>query len=279
MEREEAVIAGAKIVERAFERVGVQYSTKAMETAASRLGFADAESLLAAIGFSEVTAVQAVEAVHPELVRAHDPQDGATIGSADPNRKKTVVTRRWIGGAVEGSTRDIPAAPCCRPLPGERIMALREPGIGFRLHAIDCPVLERFEDALDRWLDVSWNADAGVRAENLAGVVLVLSNEPGALGQVCTLLGASGVNIDGVEIMDRTPDVFRMSFEIEVRDVRHLNNVLTALRAHPMVEDAHRLRSAPDDGPTLATSPRAAPDAAAAPSATPSGVAPHAPGA
>ncbi len=260
MERDEAVIAGAKIVERAFERVGAQYSTKAMETAASRLSYSEAEALLAAIGFSEVTAVQVVEAVHPELVRAHDTHDGATVGSADPNRKKSVVTRRWIGGAVEGSTRSMPAAPCCRPLPGERIMALREPGVGFRLHAIDCEVLERYEDALDRWLDVSWNADAGVRAENLAGIVLVLANEAGALGQVCTLLGASGVNIDGIEIRDRTPEMFRIQFEIEVRDVRHLNNVLTALRAHPIVEDAYRLRGENDEPEDAAL--RLAPNAA-----------------
>ena len=77
---------------------------------------------------------------------------------------------------------------CCFPLPGDRIMGVtrRE---GLVVHAVFCPLLEEFEDELERWQDLTWHGDAAKTADNVARIILTLANEPGALGEVCTLIG------------------------------------------------------------------------------------------
>lgn len=253
-ERRDAAELGRKLTRRAFERAEAAYSEKALETAAAKLSGGDVEEMLAMVGGAETTAAQVLEAVYPEKASSHPP---VPLGAPDPNRPLVVaaVTSRRLGGdgsgaaersAREAATRDamaMPPATCCLPLPGERVVALREPGRGFRLHAIDCPTLAEHEDAMERWMDVAWAPAASQCADHAAKLGLTLANEPGALGEVCGLIGASGANIDGVEVLDRKPDYHRIRMDLEVRDLRHLTNVLTALSAQPVVAEALRLRS------------------------------------
>ncbi len=246
-EKKEAAALGLQIVEGAFRRAGVSLSDKALDAAARKLGHQDRETLLADVGAARITAVQILDAVYPE--QAGFRADGAAtplaggVSDADPGRRES-VTLRAGGGALK-----IPSAPCCRPLPGERVIALREPKIGFRLHAIDCPTLERFEDAMERWIDVDWAPDAGAKAEHAATILLTLRNEPGALGEVCGLVGKSGANIEDLSLIDRKPDYFSIRFDIAVRDIQHLSGLLSAIAAQPVTAETRRLRriSAPTE--------------------------------
>ncbi len=259
-ERADAARLGERLIQRAFERESAPYSRKVADIAAERLGVADAETLLADIGVGRMTAVQAFDAAYPELAASRASGGPAAIGVLDPDRPYAVVARysgvsaRAAGQPADGDALSMPAAPCCRPLPGERIVALREPRIGFRLHNVDCPVLAQYEDAMERWLDVDWSEDAAAEARHLATVELVIVNEPGSLGNTCTLLGQYGANIDNLEFLDRKPDFFRLKTDLEVRDMRHLSNVLAALRAQPTVAEAERRRqidaAKPDAGAT-----------------------------
>ena len=236
-ERDDAAAFGGKIVQDAFERAGVAYSMKAMQTAAAKLGHADAKALLAEVGAGRVTAARALEAVYPE--RATPAGEIALRGEG--TSIQVAVTRRGAP-ADEEAPLAMPTAPCCRPLPGERVVALREPRRGFRLHSIDCDILAAFEGEMERWLDVDWSAQAGERPENMVTIALLLVNEPGALGQICTLIGSSGANIADMSFVDRKPDYFTLRMALEVRDIRHLNNLLTTLSAQPIVTDARRVR-------------------------------------
>ncbi len=51
-------------------------------------------------------------------------------------------------------------APCCQPVPGERIVGITYRGKGIVAHAIDCPALAEFEDQSERWVDLHWTPDA-----------------------------------------------------------------------------------------------------------------------
>ncbi|MEL6281383.1 MAG: bifunctional (p)ppGpp synthetase/guanosine-3',5'-bis(diphosphate) 3'-pyrophosphohydrolase [Pseudomonadota bacterium] len=246
-ERHAAARLGRGIVEVLFERAGAAYSAKVLDTAARKLGHSDGEALLAEVGAARITARQALEAVYPEKA-ASSAKVVDALDPIDPNRPQVVPTRSGqTGRDTDDSPQPalaMPAAPCCSPLPGERIIALREPGLGHRLHAIDCERLADFEDDMDRWLDVAWAPNAGDHADHLAHIALVLVNEPGALGQVCTLIGAAGANIDDMTFADRKPDFFRLDIDLEVRDLRHLTNILTTLSAQPVVAQAERIRNA-----------------------------------
>ncbi|MEM9141066.1 MAG: ACT domain-containing protein, partial [Pseudomonadota bacterium] len=132
---------------------------------------------------------------------------------------------------------------CCWPIPGDRIMGVARRG-GITVHAVFCPMLEAFEDNLEHWHDLVWHEDAGKTANNLVRVELTLANALGALGEVCTLIGEQKANIENLSMTNRKPDFFQINIDLEVRDTKHLGDILTALRAQSFVNQAERATGA-----------------------------------
>ena len=117
---------------------------------------------------------------------------------------------------------------------------------GVMVHAVFCPMLEEFEDSLARWQDLTWPQDASKTPVNLSRIDVTLANQPGALGEVCTLIGEQRANIDNLSMTTRKPDFFRMNVDLEVRDTKHLGDILSALKAQSFVNQVERAMSRPD---------------------------------
>jgi GTP pyrophosphokinase len=225
--RGENVRAGREIARQAFERRDKPLTDKALETAARKLARGTVDDLLEAVGAGELSGRKVVETVYP-------PQPGESV---EPRVEPDAPTVRGVRRGV--TTR---FGACCRPIPGDRIVGIQEKG-AVVVHAIDCPELERHEDALDRWLDLRWDEDADAFATHVARVELTVSNEPGALARVAGLIAEQRANIDYLATAERTPDFARMVLDLEVRDVKHLSGILTALEAQPIVSAAVRSRA------------------------------------
>ena len=69
-----------------------------------------------------------------------------------------------------------------------------------------------------------------------------MANDAGVLGRICTLIGEQHANISDIVFTDRKPDFYRMVIDLEVRDVKHLHNVQTALEADSAVAEVSRFR-------------------------------------
>ena len=65
---------------------------------------------------------------------------------------------------------------------------------------------------------------------------------PGSLGELSTVIARNDGNISNLKITDRSPQFFNMLIDIEVRDVKHLTNVIAALRANPSINSVERAR-------------------------------------
>ena len=133
-------------------------------------------------------------------------------------------------------------AGCCHPLPGDRIVGLVTTGKGVTIHTIDCDTLERYTDAPERWLDVGWDSGAANDEAHVGRLNVVVSNEPGTLGELSTLIGKQKGNITNLRITHRSTDFFEMMVDIEVQDVKHLTNIMAALRASPAINSVERAR-------------------------------------
>ena len=66
-------------------------------------------------------------------------------------------------------------------------------------------------------------------------------NEPGSLGAVASLIGEQGANIDDVTFSKKSPDFREMIFDIQVFDLKHLNDILSRLRVLPMIHSVQRV--------------------------------------
>jgi GTP pyrophosphokinase len=133
-------------------------------------------------------------------------------------------------------------AGCCHPLPGDRIVGIVTTGKGVTIHTIDCESLEAFADAPERWLDVGWDNGSGDAEIHVGRLHVVLNNEPGSLGNISSVIGKSEGNISNLKITRRSLDFFEMMIDVEVKDVRHLTNIIAALRATPSVSSVERAR-------------------------------------
>ena len=62
-------------------------------------------------------------------------------------------------------------AGCCSPLKGDSIVGIVTAGIGVAVHTLDCDTLSSYQDAPDRWLNISWNNQNNLDNEFLMHVI------------------------------------------------------------------------------------------------------------
>jgi GTP pyrophosphokinase len=71
---------------------------------------------------------------------------------------------------------------------------------------------------------------------------VTFQNEPGALATFSTVIAKNGGNILNLKITGRTIDFWDLVVDIYVNDNKHLNNIIAALRATPVITTVERAR-------------------------------------
>ncbi len=224
IDRDRFIKLGWELARAAFDHVGKKATDKALETAARHLNMKTSDDVLARLGSAELTTVQVLNAIYPELM----PDDAEEIG------KDLAV----IGLAADQS---FDRALCCQPLPGERIVGITYRGRGVVVHAIDCDTLSNYDDQPQRWLDLHWHGGRHPAVYEVS-LDVTIGNDAGVMGRICTLIGEQKANISDMTFVDRKPDFYRLQVDIELRDVEHLHGVISVLEAENDVAAIERLR-------------------------------------
>jgi GTP diphosphokinase / guanosine-3',5'-bis(diphosphate) 3'-diphosphatase len=172
------------------------------------------------------------------LARNARADDGAGgVGTnLTPSPPKSSLTLRGVEGVA------IQYAKCCRPVPGDAIIAQFRKGQGLVVHQRDCVTLrkQRFESS--ELVDVEWAAD--IQGVFDAGVRLLVSDRRGLLAAIATAINDAGANIDTVSVeRPDGSDVLAMFFGVQVRDRKHLAQVMRALKRLPEVRRVTRPRT------------------------------------
>ena len=257
--READVRIGRGLVQAAFERAGKPLTRKALSMAAQRLGRDDADGLLAAVGAAEMTAAEALAALYPAEPSA---RPAPTPAASPGNRLPVLGVSR---------ARHVRFGPCCLPVPGDRIVGIALKGEGVTVHAIDCPRLAEWEATPEAWLDLRWDPETAGLQPHATAVRVTFAHETGALARVCTVIAENRADITELVFEERRPDFYRARFDLEVRDARHVAEIVTQLSTQPMVHEARRIMPARDGASEGAprslppARPPARPAAAAAP--------------
>ena len=202
-----------------------------MRTAAKGLALPSADELLARLGASELTGKEVVQAVYPDIA---------------PRAQDRVSADRAVVGLEPG--QNFTRAPCCDPLPGERIVGITFRGQGVTVHTIDCDCLSDYEDQTDRWLDLRWH-DGSHPAVYTAVLDVTIGNGAGVLGRICTLIGEASANISDLTFTERRPDFYRLLIHVDLRDIEHLHRLITTLEAETDVASVTRQRGRPAPTP------------------------------
>jgi GTP diphosphokinase / guanosine-3',5'-bis(diphosphate) 3'-diphosphatase len=228
---------GKVILQKAFRQDGHEMTEKALDAVLDRFKCETVEDLYVAAGAGNVTGREVVSAVFPPTP---DTKPSKVVSLSRARGKKAAENAVPIRGLIPGMA--VHYAGCCHPLPGDRIVGIVMTGRGVTIHTIDCDKLAEYADTPDRWLDVAWNNAEDTDALHVGRLNITIGNEPGSLGSLTTVIGKHAGNITNLKITNRSQDFFELLVDVEVQDLKHLTNIIAALRATPVINSVERAR-------------------------------------
>ncbi len=225
---------GRSVWEHALRRGGIDPVEVDLREVAANAGYSEPADLHAAIGRGRISTDEVLNIAFP----------GHSIEPAAPGGKTPFDSAHaplLIAGEDLTPGVTLHLGRCCSPLPGDRIIGLREPERGLVVHTIDCPRLAEFDDTPDRWVDLSWTKLAETGAVAVGRILVSAINKKGVLATLCSAVSQANGNITRVATGERNEQIIDLTFDIEVEDSRRLTQILAALRTLAVVDRAERL--------------------------------------
>jgi guanosine-3',5'-bis(diphosphate) 3'-pyrophosphohydrolase len=159
---------------------------------------------------------------------------GAAGGSGAPAAPH-VAEKIRITGAERGV---LSFGNCCHPLPGDEIIGYLSSGKGIVVHRMECPNVVELRKSPERCVAIEWDRD--VQGDYRAELRIEVINRPGVLATVAAAIAAADSNIENVEYVERDAAAATLLFTLEVKDRKHLAEVIRRVRRTGVVSGAYR---------------------------------------
>jgi GTP diphosphokinase / guanosine-3',5'-bis(diphosphate) 3'-diphosphatase len=125
-------------------------------------------------------------------------------------------------------------------VPGDRIVGILQPGKGIEIFPIHSAALSKYDDEPDRWIDIRWDTEESPDARYPAKVLVTAINVPGSLATIAGRVAAHNANIETLNMRSTAADFTEMEINLQVRDARQLNALVTDLKSLDCVSAAAR---------------------------------------
>jgi len=239
LRRTEAIALGAKLLAQALGEFALSLEDvreEVQRAALGELGLKDLDELYEKVGLGERLA--------PLVARRLLP--------AAPAGSGTGLAPLAIAG-TEGLL--VTYARCCFPIPYDAIFAFLSAGRGVVIHRENCVNVEDYRKHPEKWLPVSWQTAPDRLFSSEIRVYVV--NRTGVLAAVAAAIASTETNIDHVSIDEQDSDTAVLTFELRVRDRRHLARLVRLIRRMPDVTRVSRTIAAHarSDGHVTRTDP------------------------
>ena len=236
-------------------RAKIRQVLKTQETHdAELLGERLLRAALGAVNFDDLPATDFVR-VAKEMKR-NDKQDLLReIGLG--NLMSVAVARRLVGD-VQGLKEDqdstssrslaikgadgllVTFAKCCRPIPGDDIIAHVSPGRGLVIHRRECKNVRGYADEPGKYFPVQWDNKPDVQFISELRVEMV--NHQGALARLTSAIAKTGCNIHGLKTEEIDSNIYYIDVALSINDRKHLADVMRSIRKMPQVQRVFRSR-------------------------------------
>jgi|KBSMisStandDraft_5_1062788.scaffolds.fasta_scaffold04334_4 GTP pyrophosphokinase len=219
LRRTEAIALGAKLLSQALGEFSLaleDVSADMQRAALGELGMKDLDELYEKIGLGERLAPLVARRLLPNAAHPHGGGGLAPLAIA----------------GTEGLL--VSYARCCFPIPYDPVLAFLSSGRGVVIHRENCVNVEDYRKHPENWLPVSWQA-APDRLFSCELRVYV-ANRTGVLAKVAAAIASTETNIDHVSIDEQdSDDTAVLTFELRVRDRRHVARLVRVIRRMPDV--------------------------------------------
>ena len=126
---------------------------------------------------------------------------------------------------------------CCRPIPGDSILAYLSPGKGLIVHQQGCRNIKGHEQG--GLFPVQW--DSGINREFIAKLRIEIMNHKGALAALTNVIAKSGSNVHTLNSGEKESGLYLIEMEITCRDRTHLADIIRKIKV--MVDVQRVLRN------------------------------------
>jgi len=240
-EREKSITLGKEILEKELRKYDLQQAKliKSGELAkvANEFSFQGVEDLVAAVGYGKLTANQIIGKILPQekLEQQKEELEEGRFKHLIQKITRAPKDALLIRGIDNVMVR---YAGCCNPVPGDKVVGFITRGRGVTIHTADCQ--NALDDDPHRKVEVEWDS----KKEYIYPVRIRIYSEDkkGLLAEISKSISSNEANIKNA-MVDTTEDKNAVStFEVEIRDLNHLNKVIRALGKIKGVHQVERMR-------------------------------------
>ncbi|MEA3152078.1 MAG: diphosphokinase / guanosine-3,5-bis(diphosphate) 3-diphosphatase [Gammaproteobacteria bacterium] len=225
MKRGEALELGRRLLGSALEEFSLnlkKVTPADLDAVVKELNLKDADELFEKIGLGERLA--------PLVARRLQPAK-----KDDPEQPHASSGPLMIAG-TEGLL--VTYAHCCFPIPNDPIMAYLSAGRGVMIHRQNCGNLAEYRKQPEKWLSVAWEETHGRLFSS--EIQLEINNRVGVLAAVASSIAEAETNIDQVQLEERDVSNSWLRIQLQVRDRKHLAQVIRTIRRMPDVQRVFR---------------------------------------
>ncbi|KAA5927035.1 MULTISPECIES: bifunctional GTP diphosphokinase/guanosine-3',5'-bis pyrophosphate 3'-pyrophosphohydrolase [Pantoea] len=225
LKREDSVNLGRRLLSHALggSRKLAEIPAENIRQELDRMKLTSLDDLLAEIGLGNAMSV----VVAKNLLQA----DSKTIN----NSKRGKLPIKGADGVL------ITFAKCCRPIPGDPIVAHVSPGKGLVVHHESCRNIRGYQKEPEKFMPVEW--DKVTEQEFVAEIKVDMFNHQGALANLTAAINTAGSNIQSLNTEERDGRVYSAFIRLTARDRVHLANIMRKIRVMPDVIKVHRNRN------------------------------------
>lgn len=219
----DAVALGKRLLNHALGEIKLDtISSEQIDSVVNDTKHNTLDELLADIGLGNAMSIVIAQRLRGDQIDQHEDKDSNMMP---------------IRGA-EGML--VTFANCCRPIPGDAVIAHVSPGKGLVVHMESCANIRGYQGEPDKYIPVQWDSAEGV--EYQANLRVEIVNHQGALAKITSIVAAEGANIHNLSTEERDGRVFLINLRVSVRDRIHLANVMRRIRVLPEVLRTSRNR-------------------------------------
>lgn len=228
IEHEDAVNLGHRMLDRALEL---------LETSLDNVSAAQLQQFLSDNRYPRLEVLLADIALGnrmpDQIARALQPNQSTLLGTDTPIAHQEEIL-------INGSERGVLTfSTCCYPIPGDDIMGYLTAGKGVVVHRLDCPNIIDYRKHPERWVPIAW--DRRVEGDFRVELRFETENKPGALAKIAAAVAECNSNIDSINYKERDARISVMVFCIEVKNRKHLAEIIRRTRRLNVVYSVERL--------------------------------------
>jgi guanosine-3',5'-bis(diphosphate) 3'-pyrophosphohydrolase len=230
----EAIVLGKEMIDRELKRLRRTASDRELADAAQSFGINEIAQLYVKMGQGSLSPVQVVHKLFPELIEKK-PRKGALESLGE------LVGMKPTGVRIQGvDSLLVHISKCCQPVPGDPVIGIVNQGRGVSVHRTACPNTFSDHVAPERRVEVTWDAAMG----EMFPVRLVVAggDRSSLLADIAKSIAAEKSNIRSAG-MTSQDGAARGSFVVDVRNRRHLEDVIAAVRRVKGVRGVERYQT------------------------------------